>query len=745
MNAKILRLSKLLGRHALMLGSALTVSTASAQNTVWTNPGLGTWYIDSNWSEGVPQYWQNAYILQGTALFPGLGSGQSYVLQLGNGNLIITGGRVLTGAGASIGATYGSNSTVTVSGNDSSWFGHYFTVGGDNYSNSGGNGTLRIENGGWVYGNWGRIGAANGTNGTAIVTGANSLWDMRNIIVGGADAPSGYNGAGTLQIADSGRVYTLHIQVYGAGSVHVNNGSSTVAGLTVFGGEVAQDDPWYLPGASPFGPLTVGDTSSARMVIQTGGTVSNSIGTIGANSGTTGSVLLQDANSTWTNSGDVVVGQAGTGTLEVRGGSKLYSLRGHVGFNSGSSGSVIVSDPGSSWTASGSHFIGNGGVGSLQVLNGGVASTAGNSYLAFSAGASGTATVSGAGSIWNTAATLAIGGNLAAAGGSGRLMIGNGGAVNAGAIRLYSTGQIELNNTTTLTGPITSLGGQIRVSSGDAVLSNDITLESGGLTVRTFGNNATFSGNLSGVGGLTKDGGGIGTLTLTGNNTYTGETIVDSGRLVVEGSLSSPVTLENGAVLDGSGTVGPVTIKSGGIVAPGNSPGLLTAGDTRFEGGGAYLLDLRSDGTGAAGTDWDSLAVNGTLDVSEISEANPFIIRLQTLDASNNLNYLDLWDRNISHTWDSVLTTLALGGGDFDARSFEVDTTGFQNPINGTFSVVQDGTNFNLQYDAEVSTTLAGDYNGDGIVDAADYTIWRDTLGSSWRRTGGRRRWKRRN
>jgi hypothetical protein len=26
---------------------------------------------------------------------------------------------------------------------------------------------------------------------------------------------------------------------------------------------------------------------------------------------------------------------------------------------------------------------------------------------------------------------------------------------------------------------------------------------------------------------------------------------------------------------------------------------------------------------------------------------------------------------------------------------------------------------------------LQGDYNGDGVVDAADYTVWRDTMGSS--------------
>ncbi len=162
------------------------------------------------------------------------------------------------------------------------------------------------------------------------------------------------------------------------------------------------------------------------------------------------------------------------------------------------------------------------------------------------------------------------------------------------------------------------------------------------------------------------------------------------------------------------------SIKNGGVVSPGNSPGVLTTGNATFQGGGVYVLDLRSNGAGAAGTDWDSLAVNGTLDVSAISEANPFIIRLQTLDASNHLNYLDLWDRNVSHTWDSVLTTVALAGGDFDARSFEVETTGFQNPINGTFTVVQDGTNFNLQYDATVP----------------EPSSWTGTNSSSWADSG---------
>jgi hypothetical protein len=101
---------------------------------------------------------------------------------------------------------------------------------------------------------------------------------------------------------------------------------------------------------------------------------------------------------------------------------------------------------------------------------------------------------------------------------------------------------------------------------------------------------------------------------------------------------------------------------------------------------------------------------------------------LQTLDASNDLNFLEAWDPNVSHTWDSVLTTVALSAGDFDPRLIAVDATEFKNPVSGTFTVVQEGTNLNLQYDPAVSN-LAGDYNQDGTVDAADYVVWRENDG----------------
>ncbi|WP_049198225.1 autotransporter-associated beta strand repeat-containing protein, partial [Serratia marcescens] len=50
-----------------------------------------------------------------------------------------------------------------------------------------------------------------------------------------------------------------------------------------------------------------------------------------------------------------------------------------------------------------------------------------------------------------------------------------------------------------------------------------------------------WSNDISGHGGLTKQ--GIGTLVLTGNNTYAGPTLVNQGRLAVNGSVTSAVSV----------------------------------------------------------------------------------------------------------------------------------------------------------------------------------------------------------
>lgn len=97
--------------------------------------------------------------------------------------------------------------------------------------------------------------------------------------------------------------------------------------------------------------------------------------------------------------------------------------------------------------------------------------------------------------------------------------------------------------------------------------------------------------DISGHGGLTKQ--GIGTLVLTGANTYAGPTLVNQGRLAINGSLLSAVTVNNSGILGGNGSIAALTAKSGGTVAPGNSIGTLqVAGDVTFEPGSTYAVEL---------------------------------------------------------------------------------------------------------------------------------------------------------
>ena len=101
---------------------------------------------------------------------------------------------------------------------------------------------------------------------------------------------------------------------------------------------------------------------------------------------------------------------------------------------------------------------------------------------------------------------------------------------------------------------------------------------------------------------------GPGTQIISGAATHTGATSVNGGTLVVNGSISgSTTTVNSGGKLGGSGTTGSVNVLSGGTLAPGNSPGLLTTGALALNTGGTLSMEI--NGTSA----YDQLAVNGTV------------------------------------------------------------------------------------------------------------------------------------
>ena len=111
--------------------------------------------------------------------------------------------------------------------------------------------------------------------------------------------------------------------------------------------------------------------------------------------------------------------------------------------------------------------------------------------------------------------------------------------------------------------------------------------------------------------GLIKD--GSGKLILTGNNTYTGETIISQGMMIIDGNQSAAtgaLTANSGATLGGSGTIGgSATISAGGFLKPGNSSaGLLTINGPLTLGGNVEM----EIATGIRGTNYDGVNIGAS-------------------------------------------------------------------------------------------------------------------------------------
>ncbi len=188
------------------------------------------------------------------------------------------------------------------------------------------------------------------------------------------------------------------------------------------------------------------------------------------------------------------------------------------------------------------------------------------------------------------------------------------GAMNSNDIVNVNGGTLASNNATALgtrtavnlaAGAVFSLGASQTLGalgdSGTVVVNGaSVQLNGNALTVGS-GNNlsSTFSGVITngtgGAGSLVKA--GSGTLSLRGSNTYTGPTAVNAGELIVNGSLASPVTVNSGGTLGGTGHLSSGTVSAGGCIAPGNLPqglsfsgGLLLASGAEMD----YALDTPS-------------------------------------------------------------------------------------------------------------------------------------------------------
>ena len=135
------------------------------------------------------------------------------------------------------------------------------------------------------------------------------------------------------------------------------------------------------------------------------------------------------------------------------------------------------------------------------------------------------------------------------------------------------------------------------------------------------------------------------------------------------------------------------SLTSGFVGVPGS---LLVEGDLTIEGGSVLKIDL---GDGGAS---DKVDVLGSV-VLNNAEAEFSYEGVSTLQGGDSFDVLDA----------------AAFVGDFSMVSLPALDPGLMWNLN------------QLTVDGTLSVTISGDYNGDGTVDIADYTVWRDSLGVS--------------
>jgi fibronectin-binding autotransporter adhesin len=391
--------------------------------------------------------------------------------------------------------------------------------------------------------------------------------------VGGAGGSG--TGAGVLTLAPTSSISaSTAFQVGNSGNAFnlptFNGGISTV--MTSIGGTTTLRTPTMLVG---------GNKSRGEMYVGSGGTLDIAGVTTGLRT------ALSVGN---TNSG----GGSGAwhGNLDGTSGTIIASLSGlNIGFRTVTASSATVA---------GTFTLGNSVSNHLDILGSSTATT-GVVNIGRSFGGSTSGSSTGVMTINNLDSTSQIvdNANIAAI------------LLATPAAGVTSTGTLNLNGGTlgvTTSGlAITGGGGTSIVNfnggtlkagaSSTSWISNvaQANMLGGGARFDTNGFSITIPQAFTGAGGMTKLGNG--TLTISGSSNYTGPTSVTGGEFNLTGSLTSDVTVNNGAVLNGEGTTG---------------------GALNFSGTSRLLFDPASGGSfnsntvNATGATVEVLPTNGT-------------------------------------------------------------------------------------------------------------------------------------
>ncbi len=436
---------------------------------------------------------------------------------------------------------------------------------------------MDILNNGHLNSAFGRIGNDLNSEGSVTINGGHAKWELLHWLW------IGNQGTGNILVENKGYLET--------GSSLIANSEQGTGTVTVDG----NGSRWVNQ------KIFAGHKGNGVINITNGGVMTtNDYGYIGYYATGTGLINIDGNGSSWLVTNQTQVGRSGTGTLNIsNGGVVTSSNRSYVGAFSTATGNVSVEGAGSRWDNNDNLFIGYEGSGSLEITNGG---TVNNLFgiLSYNSGASSNVLVDGLGSSWNNSSGLYIGYS-----GEGSVNLSNQAIINV-------TGDLILAESSGSEGTL-----NIGTGSAAGIINADSVLGKLGTATLNFNHNdsdyfftdnGTSSGNAVVITGTTSVNHiASGSTTLKGINTYTGNTMLSAGTLSINGSITnSSITVNSGAALAGSGSVADVTV-DGGILAPGNSIGMLTvAGDVSFTSASHYEVEVNASGAS------DFINVSGT-------------------------------------------------------------------------------------------------------------------------------------
>ena len=634
---------------------------------------------------------------------------------LATGTLNISGG-TFTNAGADV---LGNSSVVTMSGGSFNMGGNdtvgSFTITGGTL---GGSSTLTATSyslgGGTINGNLGSGAATNSAGSTSL----NGTLGSTNLVVSG----------GTITLGNSNRMSDTLAATVSGGTLNLGGFTDTVGSFTISSGTFTN------------GTLTAASYSLG------GGTVGGTLGSGAAtNTGTTSLTGVLNSTNLVVSGGTITLGSANrmsdTLAATVSGGTlNLGGFTDTVGSFTISSGTFT-----NGTLTAASYSLGGGTVGGT--LGSGAATNTGTTSLTGTLNSTnlvvsgGTITLGSADRMSDTLAATVSGGTLnlggftdtvgsftissgtftngtltagsyALQGGTVAGVLGAGGiTVSSGTTILQSAGRLNSASSLTINSGQLTMGGNETVASlagsaGTLALNGANTLTVGG------GNTSTsFAGAITGAsGGLTKT--GTGTLTLSGTSTYSGATTVSGGTLAYTGTnTSTATTVGSGGTLIGSGSLGNVTVSSGGTINPGLSPGTLSVSNLVWAGGGNYNWQVYNAAGTAGATNGYDLILGNSLNITATTNSK-FSINLWSLSGIGpdvNGNAINFTNTN-SYNW--TIGTFTNGITNFSAGVFSINTgatngtTGFSNSFTGSFTLTTNSTNIILTY-----TAPAGSYD----------------------------------